>query len=173
MLPGGKQGIPAITWNQISRERLTGHVRARFSGGRRIENVANSGEVARPLIDGRNCRDRTRSCPDAAAFEAAEEKCAVLSNRASQRAAELILPIFRLARAIAIGKEVRAVENVVSQKLECRSVQLISPRFQIHEHRSTHAAAIFRGQVIGNYFELANCIDRRFDALRLETERSA
>src|SRR6187399_2207830 len=23
----GKQGIPAITWNQISRERLTGHVR--------------------------------------------------------------------------------------------------------------------------------------------------
>ena len=96
-----------------------------------------------------------------------------LPDRPAERAAELVLPVHGLRRAVAVREEVRAVQLVVAEELEGGAVQLVGARLQVDEHRPAHAPAVLRGEIVGDDAELAHCVDRRLHALRFEPERPA
>ena len=56
-----------------------------------------------------------------------KEKGLVLADRATQRAAELVLPVFAFRESAGVLEEVGGVELVIAQELPKRSVQLIGP----------------------------------------------
>ncbi len=80
-----------------------------------------------------------------------------------KRAAELILVEGRARQSCQILEIVVGVEGVIAQKFKCDPVPLIGAAFEGRADNGTRGVAVFRGKVVGLYFELLDRVHRGHD----------
>lgn len=96
---------------------------------------------------------------DASAFKAAEQKGVIFPKWSTQGAAELLLLVGRLGRAIRICKEIRPIERAVAGELASGPVYLVGSGLGGHEHLAAHAVAVLRRELARDHAELFEGID--------------
>ena len=147
--------IDALGRNRVVRERQSG---LRIAHGAREDAVA--------LVDGRHRGRANHALGEPCRLDVAEEERFALDDRAAEVAAEVVLLVIRLRRALTDREEIIRVEFVVAQELVRGSVQRVRTRLRGDADGGARRLAELRRVRARDDLELADRIHRRPRHLR-------